>query len=168
MRGPLNQIPDFGIRLLQTKISIARIESFFGEEEVASHATPLQRSASSTTLSINDATFRYTKTEEGAFELADISIPFAEGQLTLVSGPTGSGKTSREYRIPRLSQSRLASTDALRLAVLLALLGELEVVKGSVDLPPTVSYASQHPWLESSSIQDSMYVVSAITAACYR
>lgn len=44
-------------------------------------------------------------------------------------------------------------------AVLLALLGELEVHTGSVNLPATVSYASQHPWLESSSIRDSMYVV---------
>lgn len=109
VRGPLNQIPDFGIRLLQTKISIARIESFFAEEEVASHATPLQRSSSSKTLSVNDATFRYSKTEEGAFEFADISIPFPEGQLTLVSGPTGSGKTSREL----IPSRRMTTTDSL-------------------------------------------------------
>lgn len=40
--------------------------------------------------------------------------------------------------------------------MLLALLGELEVVKGEVKLPVAISYAPQHPWLESSSIRDSI------------
>ena len=41
--------------------------------------------------------------------------------------------------------------------VLLGLLGELEVVHGSVDLPMPVSYAAQHPWLESLTVRDNMY-----------
>lgn len=40
---------------------------------------------------------------------------------------------------------------------MLGLLGELEVVHGSVDLPMPVSYAAQHPWLESLTVRDNMY-----------
>lgn len=41
--------------------------------------------------------------------------------------------------------------------MLLGLLGELEVVAGTVELPVEVSYAAQHPWLESLTLRDNMY-----------
>ncbi|KAG8762089.1 hypothetical protein FRC11_011215 [Ceratobasidium sp. 423] len=84
---------------------------------------------------------------ETPFELKDISIVFPEGVISLVSGPTGSGKSS----------------------LLAALLGEMDCVEGQVylpkeptrlnektGLPTTISYCAQQPWLEHKSIKDNI------------
>jgi len=94
VRGALIQIPGFGIRILQLNVSISRMEAFFAEPEIASHATLKQR-ASSKTLRLAGATLRHAGAEEGRNVLENVSIDFPEGELTVVSGPTGSGKSSR-------------------------------------------------------------------------
>ncbi|CAG8710862.1 16598_t:CDS:2, partial [Acaulospora colombiana] len=90
--------------------------------------------------------------EAQRFELMDINVIFPTGKLTVVTGPTASGKS----------------------ALLLALLGEMTAVEdGSVKpeifLPknPTqleeesglrnsIAYCSQSPWLEHLTIQDNI------------
>ncbi|KAF8602913.1 P-loop containing nucleoside triphosphate hydrolase protein [Ceratobasidium sp. AG-I] len=82
--------------------------------------------------------------EDRPFELKDVSVVFPEGVMSLVCGPTGSGKSS----------------------LLSALLGEMNKVTGQVYLPkePTrlnektglqtsISYCAQQPWLEHKSIK---------------
>ncbi|THH14161.1 hypothetical protein EW146_g6141 [Bondarzewia mesenterica] len=84
---------------------------------------------------------------EHRFELRDISIMFPEGQLTVITGPTASGKT----------------------ALLMALLGEMTMLPGGriimskdssiVDengLTHTISYAAQSPWLRHQSIKENI------------
>ncbi|KAI0357684.1 multidrug resistance-associated ABC transporter [Trametes cingulata] len=80
------------------------------------------------------------------FELKDINIRFPERKLTVITGPTGSGKT----------------------ALLMALLGELTMLEGrllmskdasDVDehgLSQTISYTAQSPWLQHRSIKDNI------------
>ncbi|KAF8989421.1 multidrug resistance-associated ABC transporter [Cyathus striatus] len=80
------------------------------------------------------------------FELKDINVIFPEGKLTVITGPTASGKT----------------------ALLMALLGEMTMVHGklimmknpsSVDENGNVhaiSYAAQTPWLRHQSIKDNI------------
>lgn len=82
--------------------------------------------------------------DEEKFELRDITVDFPLGQLSLVCGPTGSGKTS----------------------LFMALLGEMICTKGEVHLPKGahvvdettglydgVAYASQLPWLQHDTIK---------------
>ncbi|GJJ07979.1 hypothetical protein Clacol_002186 [Clathrus columnatus] len=83
---------------------------------------------------------------ERVFELRDISVKPALGKLTVVTGPTASGKT----------------------ALLMAFLGELNRISGTAVLPknPTIvdeydlrnsiSYAAQTPWLQQMSIKDNI------------
>ncbi|OBZ77340.1 ATP-dependent bile acid permease [Grifola frondosa] len=80
------------------------------------------------------------------FELRDISVVFPEGQLTVITGPTASGKT----------------------ALLMALLGELTTLEGRIvmsknpsqidehGLMHSISYAAQSPWLRHQSIKDNV------------
>ncbi|QRV95975.1 ABC transporter [Ceratobasidium sp. AG-Ba] len=83
--------------------------------------------------------------EERPFELSDVSVLFPEGVLSVVFGPTGSGKSS----------------------LLAAILGEMDCLEGEVYLPkePTrvdpktglrmgISYCAQQPWLEHSECFD--------------
>ncbi|KIY50596.1 hypothetical protein FISHEDRAFT_39032 [Fistulina hepatica ATCC 64428] len=80
------------------------------------------------------------------FELRDISVMFPKGQLSVVTGPTASGKT----------------------ALLMALLGEMTLLQGrlimsknprKVDesgLMHAISYAAQSSWLRHQSIKDNI------------
>lgn len=85
--------------------------------------------------------------EEVPFQLVDLSVDFPAGKLTVVSGPTGSGKS----------------------AILTALLGEMELLDGHTYLPKhatqvdkatglrnSVAYAAQTPWLQQKSIKDNI------------
>lgn len=132
IQNPLYQIPDFVVKILQLRVSVNRLGSFLEEKEVELHAVPQARSRSSK-LSFDQATLKYPGPND-AFGLSDIDVEFPKGGLTVISGPVGSGKSS----------------------ILLALLGELDVVSGTVSLPRSVSFAAQQPWLESLTVRDNM------------
>lgn len=87
-----------------------------------------------------------TPTGSGQFELKNINVHFPEGRLTVISGPTASGKTG----------------------LLMALLGELTTLNGRITMPKNasnvdeyglshaISYAAQTPWLRHQSIKDNI------------
>lgn len=118
-----------------------------------SEATAAEPVASTSTLAVPSAPASEvgSSASEGdagaAFELRDINVDFPIGKLSLVSGPTGSGKSS----------------------LFLALLGEMDRVGGEVilhkgtaglnldassGLYEGVAYASQLPWLQHASIKN--------------
>ena len=87
-----------------------------------------------------------TPAEEEAFELRDVTLSCEPG-LTLIFGPTGSGKSS----------------------LLNALLGEMDLLKGEHNLPKLpghydpatglhggISYCAQQSWLQQRSIRDNI------------
>lgn len=102
----------------------------------------------SPTASSNGSTaVNSTLVTESPFQLVDLSVEFPTGKLSVVSGPTGSGKS----------------------AILTALLGEMELLQGETYLPKqatqvdpetglrnSVAYASQTPWLQQKSIKDNI------------
>jgi ABC-type multidrug transport system fused ATPase/permease subunit len=86
-------------------------------------------------------------TPEPVFQLTFLNVDFPTGKLSVVSGPTGSGKT----------------------AILTGLLGEMELIEGHSYLPKqttqvdaetglrnSVAYAAQTPWLQQKSIKDNI------------
>lgn len=88
-----------------------------------------------------------TGSEPAVFELTNLTIDFPIGKLSVVSGPTGAGKT----------------------AILVGLLGEMDVVEGKTFLPKhrsevdsatglrnSVSYSAQTPWLQQKSIKENI------------
>ncbi len=80
------------------------------------------------------------------FNLTDLNVSFPIGKLSVITGPTGSGKS----------------------AMLTALLGEMELLEGETFLPKytkqvdaeglrnSVAYCSQTPWLQQKSIKDNI------------
>ncbi|KAH7920819.1 P-loop containing nucleoside triphosphate hydrolase protein [Leucogyrophana mollusca] len=87
-----------------------------------------------------------SEVEDHRFELRDISVRFPEGELSVITGPTASGKT----------------------ALLMALLGEMTIMSGKLvmskntskvdgnGLMHSISYAAQSPWLRHQSIKDNI------------
>ncbi|KAJ2929604.1 hypothetical protein H1R20_g7490, partial [Candolleomyces eurysporus] len=97
-------------------------------------------------------------TEQPRFELRDINVKFPEGKLTVVTGPTASGKT----------------------ALLMAVLGEMTLTSGKIVMHKnpsqidengfmhTLSFAAQTPWLRHQSIKENILFGSPFDEERYR
>ncbi|KAF7307832.1 ABC bile acid [Mycena kentingensis (nom. inval.)] len=181
IREPLRVIPSFIVQILQTRLSVERIEAFLNEPEVGKQFSMLKRdrfgppTQPETRLGFENASFKWnggsiledsnvvgmspasTSPNNRQFELTELSVVFPEGKLTLVTGPTASGKT----------------------ALLMALLGEMKTINGRVLLTKdatgvdewgnmyAVSYAAQSPWLRHQSIRDNILFGSTFDEARY-
>ncbi|GJJ10044.1 hypothetical protein Clacol_004270 [Clathrus columnatus] len=139
-------------------ISMQRIEAFLAEDEVPSWGTSLgpkqydseNHTSESGKIGFENASFQWSSfkvSNDTAAQLAlkDLNTSFPIGHLTIVTGPTGSGKS----------------------ALLNALLGgglqfyerELNCVSGKVHINKAdhrVAYAGQYPWLEHATIRDNI------------
>ncbi|KAF2787591.1 ABC multidrug transporter [Melanomma pulvis-pyrius CBS 109.77] len=91
----------------------------------------------------NNATFRRTPAAD--FKLQNLSITFREKTLNVVTGHTGSGKSS----------------------LLLSLLGETILEVGSASCPSDVAYVPQTAWLQNDSIRQNILFYSPFNKARY-
>ena len=66
--------------------------------------------------------------------LDKLSFTVTPGNLTVIVGPCGSGKSS----------------------VLLSILGEMPVVNGKIEVRGKITYASQEPWIFAASVRDNI------------
>jgi len=63
-----------------------------------------------------------------------LNIEIEKGELAVIVGPTGSGKSS----------------------ILSAILGEMSITKGSISLGGKIAYLAQEPWLRHASLKDNI------------
>lgn len=158
MRAPMDQLADMLNNVLQSKVSVDRIEEFLGEPETSKYEQLRRttRGPNSPTIGFEKASFSWESSEASAtsradFKLRDIDISFKVGELNVIVGPTGAGKTS----------------------LLLALLGEMELLEGRVFLPSpmsrtdvtpdpntglaeTVAYCAQQAWLLNDTLRNNI------------
>lgn len=152
LRTPLDQLSDMTSFVIQSKVSLDRVEAFLSEEETDKYEQLSQpRGPTSPKMGFDDATFSWNKLSESDFKLRGLNIEFKEGKLNAIFGPTGSGKTS----------------------LLLALLGEMQLLEGAVFLPGTeprdellpdpatgltdsVAYCSQSAWLLNDTVKNNI------------
>ncbi|KAF7731738.1 hypothetical protein EC973_008252 [Apophysomyces ossiformis] len=168
LRFALNALPEVFIEALKALISVRRIETFLEEQEI-SQASPVEPNAP-VHIGFSNATIGWKSTSiegnddnvngESRFLLKDINLRFPIGELSLICGSTGSGKT----------------------LMLLSLLGETTVIFGQVFFPRAavsdsieaelaepntiaaedwildykVAYVSQSAWLQNASIRDNI------------
>lgn len=90
-----------------------------------------------------NATFR--RTPIATFKLQSLSILFRHKELNVVTGPTGSGKTS----------------------LLLSLLGETVLESGAATCPRDVAYVPQTAWLQNDTIRQNILFYSAFDQKRY-
>ncbi|KAG2181050.1 hypothetical protein INT43_008632 [Umbelopsis isabellina] len=171
LRFPLSVLPDILMDLVSAKVSLRRINSFLDEDEVP-HTNNFEglndahvphrviSDEDSKKIGFENATFKWhtdtthseTVNEDAvaSFFLRDLDVMFPLGELSIVCGSTGSGKTS----------------------LLLALLGEMDLEAGNVYLPRSsgnnesldpnilsecgVAYVAQTAWLQHQSLQENI------------
>ncbi|KAF9255339.1 multidrug resistance-associated ABC transporter [Marasmius fiardii PR-910] len=131
---------------LSSSKSLSSRHSKTGSSNSSIHNSGADTSRASTS---ETGTVYTTSSQETGFELRDISVMFPEGKLTVVTGPTASGKS----------------------ALLRAVLGEMTLVSGDLVLhkdsqllhdasnetyTQTISYASQTPWIRHQTIKENI------------
>lgn len=164
LRFPLDQLADMISNVVQSKVSVDRVENFLNEKETSKYqqlSSP--RGPGSPTIGFENATFGWSDSSDNdaGFMLRDLNINFQIGKLNLIVGPTGSGKTS----------------------ILMALLGEMELKSGKVFLPSsyrddvlpdadglcdTVAYCAQQPWLLNDTVRNNILFASEWDEARYK
>lgn len=171
LRIPLDQLADMIARVQESKVSVDRIEEFLNEDETEKYDQLLQYKQDedgNPIIGFDQATFswggRDTSTKDGsvAFRMIGMNIKFRVGALNIVAGPTGSGKTS----------------------LLMALLGEMTLLQGSVSMPggrsreelkinpetgftESVAYCAQQAWLVNDTIKQNILFASLYEESRY-
>ncbi|KAI0176392.1 canalicular multispecific organic anion transporter 1 [Hypoxylon sp. FL1284] len=128
LESSLKELPSLITTLLNASIAMGRLESFMSEPDKEEGAY----NDTPSEIEFQGASFAWPT--NGKLVLDDLDLRFTPG-LTVICGKVGSGKT----------------------ALLEAILGELNQVKGSCTLPnEMVGYCAQSPWLQNMSIQDNI------------
>lgn len=150
MKFALNALPETFINMLQSLVSLRRIEKYLNGGEVKP-IPPLDQQ--NKTIALQSCTLTWPQdrstgsaapsvapTPRQKFVLTDLTLNFPEGELSLICGKLGSGKT----------------------LLLLALLGEADILAGQLLCPrsPPDSLASY----SESSIPKEEWVVRGSTA----
>lgn len=166
LRIPLDQLADMVAHVQESKVSVDRVEEYLNEpetdkyeqlqaDEVDAQGEPL--------IGFDNGTFSWGNLESDEFKMIDLNIHFKVGQVNVIIGPTGSGKTS----------------------LLMALLGEMSLIEGSVYLPggkcredlkpdpetgltESVAYCAQQAWLVNGTIKENIVFASPWDAKRYK
>ncbi|PNS15552.1 ATP-dependent bile acid permease [Sphaceloma murrayae] len=166
LRVPLDQLADMVAHVQESKVSVDRVEEYLNEAETEKYEQlkPDQYDDSGEPIiGFDNCNFSWGSTGEEDFKLIDVDMRFKVGQLNVIVGPTGSGKTS----------------------MLMALLGEMSLLRGSVCLPgvksredvradpetgltETVAYCAQQAWLVNGTIKDNIIFASTFDAQRYK
>jgi ABC-type multidrug transport system fused ATPase/permease subunit len=168
VRQGIMYLPSAIMQIFKAKVSMDRIDSYLKEKDIAKYSTDEKElddeaseagTAAEAVIGFQAASFRYYNSEETIggdavdsssppFNLRNLDVNFPEQKLSVICGPTGSGKSS----------------------LLLALLGELECTEGQYFLPKsdnvfadpitgltnTVAYAAQTAWLLNATVRDNI------------
>ena len=172
LRIPLDQLADMIAHVQESKVSVDRIEEFLNEDETEKYSQLLQYKQDvngDPIIGFDKATFTWggkdTLKADGstAFRMIGMNIRFHVGALNIVAGPTGSGKTS----------------------LLMALLGEMTLVSGSVSIPgghsreelktnpetgftESVAYCAQQAWLVNDTVKQNILFASPYDESRYK
>lgn len=169
MRYAINFIPEIIVELISTWTSVKRVANYLESEEVSgSLLGGTETSNIPRPIVMHDTTmvFAGSKDQEDAFKLHSINAEFPLKELSIISGPTGSGKT----------------------LLLTGILGEAYIAHGHIDMPRaisqssdikfipadrwlqpnTIAYVAQTAWLENKTIQENILFGSPLVEERYK
>jgi len=159
LRIPLDQLADMVAHVQESKVSVDRIEEYLNEPETDKYNQLQDKEFDEDgnhVIGFENATFSWGGgTEADDFKMIDLNMRFRIGELNVIVGPTGSGKTS----------------------LLMALLGEMSKLDGHVYLPggtsreglkadpdtglvESVAYCAQQAWLVNGTIKENIVFAS--------
>ncbi|WWD04597.1 hypothetical protein V865_002668 [Kwoniella europaea PYCC6329] len=170
LRYALNALPETFIEALQGFVSCRRIEKYLSLAEVA----PIEENDGQGDIVLSSATYTWPRddsavsitqngssrstatTPKNAFTLADLSLRFPKGKLSLICGRLGSGKSL-------LLAGLLGEADLLAGQVICPRsspdsmgYSEKEISDADWIIPNLVAFVPQQAWLQNASIKDNI------------
>jgi len=166
LRVPLDQLADMVAHVQESKVSVDRVEEYLNEPETDKYKqlkSAVNDSEGQPLIGFDHATFSWGAESSEEFKMMELDMRFKVGQLNVIVGPTGSGKTS----------------------LLMALLGEMTLIEGNVYLPggrsredmkvdpdtgltESVAYCAQQAWLVNGTIKDNIIFASEWDPSRYK
>ncbi|XP_053927351.1 ATP-binding cassette sub-family C member 2 [Cuculus canorus] len=143
LRFPMAMLPMVLSSLVQTNVSTARLERYLGGEDLdtsAIHHNPIAGSA----VRFSEATFAWE--QDGNAAIRDVTLDIVPGSLVAVVGAVGSGKSS----------------------LVSAMLGEMEHIKGHINIQGSLAYVPQQAWIQNATLKDNILFGSELDEARYQ
>lgn len=149
----LSVVPELTTDLLDAWVSIKRIEQYLNSPEVE------KISKDSDEVSFDNASIAWPADEEideaERFVLRNVNVTFPKGELSVISGKTGTGKTLMLAAI--LGEvDLLGGTLYVPRAPPLSERHDDKVNKDNWIIPDAIAYVAQIPWIENASIRDNI------------
>lgn len=129
LRFPMTMLPNLITTLVLVNVSVKRINKFLNQEELNLYVTS---NKSSDAISVNNGTFSWSKNDDPILKNIEISIP--AGKLVAVVGRVGAGKSS----------------------LISALLGDMYLIKGKVNVTGKIAYVSQQAWIQNATVEQNI------------
>ncbi|XP_049277102.1 multidrug resistance-associated protein 1 isoform X2 [Anopheles funestus] len=130
LRMPLVLLPVLIVYVIQTSVSVKRINTFLNQEELDPDNVQHDEKESSPLL-IENGVFSWGGEET---TLKNINVRVEKNQIVAVVGTVGSGKSS----------------------LLSAFLGEMDKVSGRVNTLGRIAYVSQQAWIQNATLKDNI------------
>lgn len=139
LRHAMVTLPDVVTACLEANVAARRIEQFLRLPELQQRITSdLPRGR----IEVSDALIEWTP---GVAAVSDLCLQINPGELVVVIGAVGSGKS----------------------ALLMSLLGDLQVARGDVQVSGSIAFVSQQPWILNATVKDNVVFGQSDDSARY-
>ena len=132
LRFPMSMLPMMIAAIVQSTVSIKRINKFMNSEEVDAKAIENQ-DGGDVAMKMEDASFSWDREAETP-TIKNVSVDVKKGQLVAVVGTVGCGKSS----------------------LISSFLGELEKIDGRVIVNGRVAYVAQQAWIMNETLKNNI------------
>ncbi|EYC10165.1 hypothetical protein Y032_0057g2801 [Ancylostoma ceylanicum] len=145
LRGPLMMAADIISQTVQVVVSNKRLKEFLVAEELSETAVDRDQDDEyyANSADMESTAFAWDRNEPP--QLHDVCLKVHRGQLVAVVGTVGAGKSS----------------------LLLALLGEMEKLRGYVGVRGTVAYVPQQAWIRNGTLKDNIIMDKEFDKTAY-
>ncbi|XP_040290616.1 canalicular multispecific organic anion transporter 1-like [Bufo bufo] len=143
LRFSLCMLPMLISRMVQTKVSCARLEKYLGGDDLDNSAISNDPTFDAA-IQFSDASFTWEPGTSPAVKNVNLNIK--EGNLVAVVGGVGSGKSS----------------------LVCAMLGEMDHVYGHINIKGSVGYVPQQAWIQNATLRDNILFGSPLDEARYQ
>ncbi|XP_077205501.1 ATP-binding cassette sub-family C member 2 isoform X2 [Paroedura picta] len=143
LRFPLTMLPLVFSSLVQVNVSTERLERYLGSDDLDTSAI-WQEPNPDCAVHFSDSSFAWEQNSDAAIK--DITLKVPHGHLVAIVGAVGSGKSS----------------------LLSAMLGEMENIKGHINIQGSVAYVPQQAWIQNATLKDNILFGSPLDEARYQ
>ncbi|RLO06771.1 hypothetical protein DYB28_014473, partial [Aphanomyces astaci] len=145
LQNPMSEIPDNITAVVEANVSLDRIQEYLDQADQPARPAPaVTPESEDTVIAIENGTFTWGD-DGGAPILKNVSLTVSRGDLVVVHGKVGSGKSS----------------------LCMAILGEMHQTEGTTGVYGSTAYCSQEPWIQQMSVRDNILFGSPFDSRKY-